>query len=334
MAAIGFIDLLASKSSALLGDDNFHRAMEEFHRAILANADELGNEKKIRAFADCLYFQSNSPASCIRFVQSIRNNLFSKGYFFKGAIGTGRLGEQNVLTAFAESAPENTNGIEGVTFGGDVVSVYLASESFKGIGCFIHRSFGEALANELGKDQAGSLVIQSVFFPDERSTVVRKYFDVAFSSDELENEDILFRRTMTYFEEAKIQKKKYSRFYFPLMMMHINASSLSVDDIAPHKNGTEQQRGMEVTRTKFIYKYFLSGGAYSSRFSDIPCFEFPYLKIIDRLMTLGADEPRIRALIRAIPGRKRVLSDLDDLPPEILSVRNKRSLGKVLAQLN
>lgn len=333
MAIIGFVDLLASKSSALLSDTDFHSAMEDFHRAVLANADELGEGKKVRLFADCFYFESRSAERSIKFIQSIRNNLFARGYFFKGAIGAGSLDERDALTAFSESAPNDSSGVSGLAFGSSVVSVYLCSEDFKGIGCFVTRDFCAALKQEVGGTKSKELLTQSSYFPDERSDRLCQYYDVALSSYERAYEDVFFGTVMSYFEEAKLIRKKYARFYFPLMMMMVNSASMAATDIVTVDEA--ERSGVapaSIDRSKFLYSYFLMGGKYNIKLNDIPGFQMPYLRMVDRLMDLGADEQKLEAFVRNIPSRKKVLSDLGDIPDFILSRKHRRDLGKIVAR--
>lgn len=339
MPVIGFIDLLASKSSALLSEQDFHRAMEDFHRAVLANSEELGSDKKIRLFADCFYFESQSAEGSIRFIQSVRNNLFSRGYFFKGAIGAGALDERDSLTAFSESVPKHDtdlsidSSLSGVAFGSDVVSVYLHSEDFKGIGCFVTKDFCEKLADEVGTETYKRLITQSVFFPDDRSDRLSSYKEVALSEVERTYEDVFFSTVMTYFEEAKLIRKKYARFYLPLMMMMINSASMSTSDIISEGDGQDSDSDKrKIDRSKFLYSYFLIGGKYSVKFNDISGFPIPYLRMIDRLLDIGASEEDLEVFIRNIPSRKKVLSDLGDAPSFILSRKHRSMLGKIVAR--
>ncbi|MGV8988153.1 MAG: hypothetical protein ACOH2H_17925 [Cypionkella sp.] len=329
MPVIGFVDLLASKSSALLSRDDFRAALEAFHRAVLANSGELGSDKKIRVFADCFYFEGASAVKTVEFLQVLRNTLFAQKYFFKGAVGSGSLAESSVLDSCKGSLPDDTSGIDGTTFGADVVKIYLNSERFKGIGFFVDRSFRDTLSQEIGLEGADKFLIGSVFFPDDRATATESYVDIALSAEERSSEDTYFQETMSAFEEAKVLKRKYARFYFPLMMTWLNSSIVSADDF---RSSTKEGGGYSIDRSRFIYRYFLSGGQFSAKFSEVPRFEYVYLRLIDKLLNSGIDDERLKSLLISVPSRKRVLSDLSDVPEFIMSYRNRRHLGKVVSK--
>lgn len=330
MSVIGFVDLLATKSTALSSNDEFSNALRSFYKSVVANSGELGENKKIRIFADCFYFEEQSAVKAVKFLQVIRNTLSSKGLFIKASIGGGQLDDSSIISSVEEIDGLSLSGIEGITFGIDVVRIYLNSEKFKGIGVYVDESFKVALRAEVLDEEIEDFLVKSVFFPNDRTSIMEEYWDIAPSHIEKANEDTHFKEFMAVFEEARTLRRKYSKLYFPILINWINSIDISPEDFYENTGlGSE----FCVRRSRFIFKYFLSGGQFSKKFGDFSGFETVYLRLVERLMDHGVDDERLKALIVAIPCRNRILNDLEEVPEFIISYKNKRHLGKVFARI-
>lgn len=329
MSAIAFADLLASKDSALVSEESFEHAINSFHSAFLTNKETLGPRAKLRFFADCCYIQCDKMADMLTFFQTVRNTLFTEQLYFKAAIGAGNLDDVEVSEAIPDvSKYPGTKDVNGTVFGAGVVGIYLDTERFKGVGIFVSDKANSMLIDELDSPDANQLTASSFYFPDDRAIHINKYRDISLSPSEIDGQDEYMKRVMSSFEEAKIIKKKYSRYYYPILMLWLNSVPVSPDDIE-----TDDAGNFRISRANYLLTYFMSGGPFAPKFDDIPQFSSVYLKILDNYIAAKTPDEILEYLIFRLPRRRRIMKELHDVDPSIMSPSAKRRLSKLMAKM-
>lgn len=183
MTALAFIDLLATKDSALVGEDEFEEAMEKFHDTLINCRGILKSGFKFRHFADCCYIEAESTTELLEFIQNVRFYLFTGRKFFKCAVSLGSLEEVNIREKYGSEI--SGDDIIGSSFTGEVATVYLNVEKFKGVGVYLD----EMLVRSLSDAERQKFCAEGAFFPSDEKIDLQKYYDLKLSPYEIKTSD-------------------------------------------------------------------------------------------------------------------------------------------------
>lgn len=233
-AWVAFFDLLGTKDSASLSDDDLLISQARFHDFIREYSVDLSEEDRVYPFGDCCYIEFSDLELFALFVQRLRYKLFGLGYFFKCALAPGVLGYQ------AKSSPKKGAKIVGGSFGPGVIPVYRAHESFKGVGCIV------VPPTELNNHKnwltiRSKLLVHSCYaeVPRGRSTSPRfvDYLDVKYSISEVgaadtdgetaDEADQFTKLLLTRVLSAKMKNINHGRYYISAIVAMVGSSDFS-----------------------------------------------------------------------------------------------------------
>ena len=322
---IAFVDLLASKSSALIGSEEFYDSIKEFHRTLLVNKVELRSGCKLRHFADCCYIEADSAEELFIYFQTVRNTLFGDRKYFKASIGVGELSDLPVRDSFPNL--EIADDVEGVMFGEDVVPVYLNIEAFKGIGVFIDSSVVKELRRRKMYNVIDQYIIGSAFFPDEKALELQHFSDLRLTKSEVTRGGSSFAKVLESMGEAKARKKKYLRYYFPMIMLWINCAPF--EDIAITKDAEGKMRFTDSIFTD----YFFKAATFSARFGDIPQYGAIFFAIMKRFVDAGLPDEALKFLVKALPAPRKIFNEVDQIPSFVIPHKDKTHLLRLYAHM-
>lgn len=229
---ICFLDLLGTKESSRVSQDDFYLAISSLHSCLEKNQVYLSQGYSIRGFSDCAFMALPIDTKSLQFLEMVREHLFSDGYFFKCSVLR--------ATHTEEYSGSQSSGLSSVSFGPPSVDAYILHEKYKGIGCILDESVHATKSLQ-------KKMVSSVYFDDKGSLGFKQFWDVAYDQnytgtskfiDELRsgnleegsvnhaanlNIDFYLKK----FFVSRTKNKSYSKYYIPALISIINSSDFS-----------------------------------------------------------------------------------------------------------
>jgi len=326
MAALAFIDLLATKDSALVGEGEFHSAMSRFHKTLIDNRSLLGDGAKLRHFADCCYIEASSVSSLLAFLRHVRFFLFVNRHFFKCSVGLGELNETSIDQMLGSENPQQS--VSGTVFGKDVAEIYLAVERFKGVGITIDKR----AVSQLSEAERDEYICQSAYFPSDEDSRIEEYFDIRLVENDLDEGGDFVEEIVQAIGEAKSLKPKYAKYYFPALMLWINSFPVSKDHIFEDDDEQEDiKKRFSFEGGQKIYRFFFLNreNSFNKKFGDMPQYSSLYLALLQKFIASGIEEYPLEGIIRKLPAPSKVFRDTSRVPTFVISTSNKKLVTRI-----
>lgn len=329
-----FVDLLGTKESSKISEVRFIDAIQQFRDTLNAARRYEASSLRVVQFSDCAFIGTKANSDTVAFLQTLRDDLFARGYYFKCAITIGGLDPQ-----YRGSAEK---GFYSIIFGQSSVAAYLLHEQFKGLGFAVADEVAEA-AKPLS-----SRLVRSVFLSgrDKRIDVV-PYFDLKFekpyvgdnrfgeekSKDQLtagtpnHAAEIRFEQYLKDFMVAATKSRSYARYYLPTLVTMIRSS-----DFAKLSRSDAGWSGVPLV----FYKLFIEHRT-RRRLAEIPRADLLYGAALSMIYgDSSADPGRERAkdwLAAFITQRSRVSQVISALPRFIISDADKSDFIERMAKV-
>lgn len=151
MAYIAFFDMVGTRASAAIGNNEYSDAIRVFHNALSTIADSC--RCNIYGYSDNAYIETNDLDEMVKVFQLLRRNMQNNHLYFTAAVDVGTL----------KAKIKTSKGIgKGniVSFNGEgVVKVYLQQTLFSGIGV----SLSDAIIAELKAKHKEEYICRSIY---------------------------------------------------------------------------------------------------------------------------------------------------------------------------
>lgn len=344
---ISFLDLLGIKEMSKYNSLEYFYAMEKFRNKIIKSAKYfISNNKntfsKVHFFSDCCFIQSNDLERILKFLAHLRKELLQDDdkLFFSASVTTGKLdavvlggeSDENLDENIKEMIAKNevSSYLSGTIFQSvDISKVYLQQTDFKGTGVYVDETCLEVWRKSFRSEESfqkkySEFISQSFYFPSINTNTIKAYSDIKILKDE--NRDYYFNNLIEKYYTSNAKNKKHGRFYLSFLANWVSSSSYSQieydnefdslkEDTVPmvlKKLTTRNNVINEIKRTAHLFEYIY----------------FFILKNIyeDRGTTDSVSNYFIRKVIYRNPKAKKILSNLDLLPDDILPPNLKEIL--------
>lgn len=151
MAYIGFIDMVGTRSAALISSKEYSEAICDFHE-IMKETSTTIDKCSIFGYSDNAYIEIPDLNEMILFFKRLRRRLIRNHRYFNAAIGIGELGEVTTTNS------GYSNGCSMRFNSPSTINVYLAQSRFTGIGISLSPEIVKELdANNLHKAYCNSI---------------------------------------------------------------------------------------------------------------------------------------------------------------------------------
>lgn len=332
---VSFIDLLGTKESSKVSEDQFFPAIEFLHEALELHTNILEGDYEIRGFSDCAFMAFVADPSTYRFFNAVRSRLFSRGFYFKCSI---LFGEIEFEVKGSSSEP-----FSRVTLGPESVNAYLLHESFKGIGFCVDKSLDKP-------SLLRKYMVPSIYIEDDKGANLKQSWDIRFNEGYTGNSKYVEERREGRLVEgednhsaelnlnryikslliAKTKNQRYSKYYIPSLISIVNSSNFS-------KVAFVEDEGWKGAPLMF-HKLFIDG-VFRRRLSSVPASEVLYCAAINKIYqdcSSGARETGEvgevkNRLARAVHGLPKVKKAIGAMPSYVLKPAYKGDFIERLA---
>lgn len=308
---IAFFDLLGVSSLAAHDPDNYYDSLAILREAVSESCYKLFSNGQIYFFSDCAYVQSSQLTSLTEFLRKVRRVLSLKGYFFRGAISTGSLQEENVLQEKkyikdGDALSKRKRTLYGFSFGSDVVKLYQQEMFLKGVGIWVDP--------QLDKNWIAKECVVSCHIPQMNNRKAVCFYDIKFNKHDFDAIGSL-RHIFQNFLKANTQSKKLGRYYIPFLvnwMQSIEFANIKKGDSAGWENETIPE-----------ILYLMFTGKLQNMFSDVVGMEYIYYTTLNKAYNDCMDINTVNEIASYIIKQKTIRKYFENIPNEILCERNK-----------
>lgn len=301
---LAFMDLLGTQQLASRHYDKFFESLHDFEQALHVNSFRLEpGAGHVYYFSDCAYIESRDLASLLEFLSNVRGILLRKGFYFTAAVGNGRL-EPLIGTVRKEGSKRGKPIVAGVRFGRDVVRVYGAQASLRGIGI--------RLLPEILGDVPPGMAVPNCHLPVDSSRRLEAFYDLRLDADfDLDYE--VLRIFVKHLYGWSSISRRIARKYVSFLICVIQSSNF------------RDCRWDERDTVPRVYK-FLRSGAFLRHVAQVPGIECAYYAVLNKMLTECEDEDLQREALDIIIGRRRFVEQLEQVPVTLFPDEYRRIL--------
>lgn len=330
---IAFIDLLGTKESASLSNEELYNSQRRFQDFLSGYASNLSSSDRLFPFADSCYIEFTDVNAIAPFIQALRYQLFGLGYFFKCAIGPGNLDYE------ATRSREVGAKIVGGRFGPDVVPVYRAHEAFKGVGTTLLRprsaEDGGPSTHEASWLTLRASSVRSCFPSAKpgRAATLEEYADIAYGPNEVGDGDpdssstrearsyvrSIFRKAF----ESKIKNVGYGKYYLSCIIAMANSSPFERFELIDKTwSGAPP-----------VFEELFPSGRGSKRmkaFSDISGIEIAYFTCMQKIFDV-LERDAFLTFVTTLVNEQWLMKRISKVPTRFLSNRCRNDILSVMS---
>ncbi len=327
---VAFIDLLGTKESSALSNEDLFRSQARFQDFIVDYSSILSPSDSLHPFADCCYIEFSDVREFVEFYQKLRYQLFGLGFFFKCAVGPGQLGYQR------KNGRQGGATVQGGSFGPGVVSIYKSHETFKGVGITVEKP--SSTTGETYKEAWDHLSTQLVrsCHPSGKPTKVGaaeliEYFDIVYSPAEVGKSDAsledaseaksyvrgIFRKAF----ESKIKNLGYGKYYLSAIIAMANSSDFSAFE---YDDG-------RWSKAPPVFDELFSSTRRIRAFSDIPGIEIAYYTCLQKIREV-LDEEDFRNLVIRLAKEQWLIKRISRVPSRFLDHKSRTEILSVISE--
>jgi hypothetical protein len=317
MPYIAFLDMLGTRSTAQISNDEYKNAINDFNNALQQVSSYYDCE--IYGYSDNAYVEISSLDDVISFFFTLRKTLINRHRYFSAYVSKGSLNCEKVDFYYKSGGKSLANGYSMKFTDSNTASIYVNQCEFKGIGI----SLSDEIVREIQKKYTKKVICPSVFLScanDDNYSSYIPFYDIAY--DEVLFEELKY--VLSDYVMTTILNKSAGRYYVsPIISM---IKGLSQDIIVNHLNELISVLSFKNNSSLIILPNYHKS--------------FPLIFIVsllDRILSIGNDNRIInindtcQTIINSCDIPKQVLLEtLPELPFAVITNANKRNLIRIL----
>lgn len=203
MSYVSFLDMVGTRSNALISNEEYTRSIKDLHETMKAVATSLDG-CKVYGYSDNAYIEVDNLGNMVLFLKNLRKHLMDKHRFFNAAVGKGEL-KQKIITI-----PANKGSSMSFTSPA-TVNIYMEQSKFTGIGV----SLSQEVIDDLNKAQMTNSYCCSVY-KEKEGDVFYSIYDLSYDPIGIEELNYM----LSEYALTTIMSRRAGRYYVtPIVSM-------------------------------------------------------------------------------------------------------------------
>ena len=316
MSYIAFLDMVGTQYSAMLSNENYINAIQNFNRTLKQMTSIC--DCKIFAYSDNAYIEMQTISDLLDFFKYFRESLMNNHHYFAAAVEKGTLGKDNIS--------QIKNKFSSMIFTSpDAIRVYKRQCQFTGIGI----SLSERVVEDINKTSEKNKICESIFQKNYNIGEACSYtsmFDISYDSVDLANLEYIFSDYLT----TTAVNSRAGRYYItPIISM---IKSINADIIKDTIKFKRLLHLLSFNNVPDIFRCIGNNEEYSILF---------IFAIIDSLFTLRDRDDSvdvlygIKEITKLSPDlSKKLIEILPNVSHSVISDGNKKRFLSILYGIN